>query len=148
MNIKIKGEHQARVQMLARLLLNDYENEIPVIVKKNNRIVELKDFSAKECLSRFQDLKDEIQRLDLINLALYQENQDLKEQLATTSKPKQNLDKNDKISTLIALLRDTQNLSFQSIADTLNNKGFTNSREQPFNRMLVNRLYTRYKSNQ
>lgn len=148
MNIKIKGEYQARVQMLARLLLDDYENDIPVIVKKNSRIVELKDFPVKECLERFRHLKDENQRLNLFILALYKENQDLKKELATTSNPKQNLNKNDKLFTLIALFRDTQGLSFQNIADTLNSKGFTNSREKPFNRMQVNRLYTKHKNKQ
>ena len=148
MDIKIKDKYEANAKMLARLLLNDYENDIPIIVKKKSRIVELKDFPVKEYLDRFRQLKEENQRLNLFLLALYEENKTLKSQLISTSNPKQDLEKNDKLSSLITLFRDTQGLSFQSIADALNNKGFTNSRGQQFNRMQVNRLYTKYKGSQ
>ncbi len=145
MNIKIKDKYEAKMKTLVRLLLNDYENDIPIIEKKNSRIIELKDFPANDFLRSIRHLKEENQRLNLFMLALYEENKTLKAQLATTSNSKQDLEKNDKISALIILFRDTQKMSFQSIADMLNDKGFTNSRGRVFNKMQVNRLYTKSK---
>lgn len=148
MNIKIKAEAEGNVKMLTRLLLDDYQNDIPVIRKKNSCFIELIDFPVRECLNRFRKLTSENKTLNESILTLQQEVTQLKKELEVASTPKQDLGKNENISTLILLLRDVQKLSFQGIADMLNSKELTNSRGLKFNRMQVNRLYAKYKDSQ
>lgn len=93
-------------------------------VTNQKNVTDKKELGAME-----QELKEEIQRLNNII-------EDLK-------KPKQDKSKNAQLIALVGLYKNS-GLSYQKTADKLNNEGYTNSRNNPLNKMQVKRLYDLY----
>lgn len=76
-----------------------------------------------------QELKAEIEQLKGI--------------IEQLKRPKQDTTKNRSLVAMVGLYRSS-GLSLQKIADKLNGEGLTNSRNNPFNKMQIKRLYDLY----
>ncbi len=85
--------------------------------------------------NKIQLMLNEIQILKL-------ENKALKEELKSYE-PRQDLSVNETLKSAIYVMRK-EGLSFQKIANNLNEKGYKNSRGNPLDAMQTSRLYKKY----
>lgn len=133
MKLTIKGKDLEQVTELTNFLLNAPSNNVPDINMKEDI------YSIKMSL---KDLAPFIKNV----LEIRAENENLKAHLNTLLGKKQDLEKNAKIIQMIGLMKDFEGINFSTIAKRLNEHGFTNSRNNKFTRLQVNRLYKKYKA--
>ncbi len=88
-------------------------------------------------------LEHEVEKLTLQIDKLRTENEVLRQELKSLKEPK-GLSKNKELIELIVAYREG-GMTFENIADSLNRKGLTNSRNAKLNRVLVSRLFNRKK---
>lgn len=92
---------------------------------------------------------DKMNKPELIEFIklLQLDNEKLTADLKALKYPKQDATKNSSLSATVGLYR-SNGATFQEIADKLNADGHTNSRNNSFNKMTVQRLFKKYQSEQ